>query len=151
MEEVYSDFMSSLIKADAFEYMKHLKDNTIDLIIADPPYFLSNDGISNSGGKMVSVNKGIWDKNTEVSPEEFYDLFLREAYRVLKKDGTLWVFGTMHNIYLIGYLLGKNEFKLLNNITWQKSNPVPNLSCRMFTHSTETILCAKKKKGKQFF
>lgn len=57
----------------------------------------------------------------------------------------------MHNIYLIGYLLGKNEFKLLNNITWQKSNPVPNLSCRMFTHSTETILCAKKKKGKQFF
>lgn len=151
MEEVYSDFMSSLIKADAFEYMKHLKDNTIDLIIADPPYFLSNDGISNSGGKMVSVNKGIWDKNTEVSPEEFYDLFLREAYRVLKKDGTLWVFGTMHNIYLIGYLLEKNEFKLLNNITWQKSNPVPNLSCRMFTHSTETILWAKKKKGKQFF
>lgn len=75
MEEVYSDFMSSLIKADAFEYMKHLKDSTIDLIIADSSYFLSNDGISNSGGKMVSVNKGIWDKNTEVSPEEFYDLF----------------------------------------------------------------------------
>lgn len=151
MKEIYSDFNASLIKSDAFDYMKHLQANTVDLIIADPPYFLSKNGFSNSGGKMVSVNKGDWDKGSEANAYKFYDLFLSEAYRVLDVNGTLWVFGTMHNVYLLGYLLQRNGFKLLNNITWQKSNPVPNLSCRMFTHSTETILWAKKPEGKQFF
>lgn len=147
----YSDSLNTLIASDTFEYLTQMQDNGIDVIIADPPYFLSNDGISNSGGKMISVNKGEWDKNNNISAEDFYRKFLDEAYRVLKPNGTIWLFGTMHNIYLLGYLLPKYDFKLLNNITWQKSNPVPNLSCRMFTHSTETILWAKKSKGKHLF
>ncbi|MQS89574.1 DNA-methyltransferase [Companilactobacillus mishanensis] len=152
MKEVYEDDLVKLIHSDAFEYMRKLKDESIDVIIADPPYFLSNGGFSNSGGKAVSVNKGEWDKSeTLESEKKFYDDFLKESYRVLKKNGTLWVFGTMHNIYILGYLMPINNFKFLNNITWQKSNPAPNLSRRMFTHSTETILWAKKKDGKQIF
>lgn len=122
--------------------MEKLEDESIDLIATDPPYFLSNDGVTCQSGKMVSVDKGDWDKTDDM--EKFYKKFLNEVKRILKPDGTIWIFGTMHNIYCIGYLLQKMGFKILNNIVWQKSNPAPNLSCRMFTHSTETILWAKK-------
>ncbi|MBA1433676.1 DNA-methyltransferase [Bombilactobacillus bombi] len=149
MKTIYQDDLATLIYSDTFDYLKKLASQTIDLIIVDPPYFLSNGGISNSGGKMVSVNKGKWDQTK--SPEDFYRLMLQEFYRILTANGTLWLFGTMHNIYTLGYLLPKYNFKLLNNITWQKTNPAPNLGRRMFTHSTETILWAKKEQGKQVF
>ena len=136
---------------DAFNVLPSIDSESVDLIVTDPPYFLSNGGISCSNGKMVSVDKGDWDK-TSISIEDFYRKFLIQAKRVLKPNGTIWVFGTMHNIYYLGYLLQELEFKLLNNITWQKSNPPPNLSCRMFTHSTETIIWAKKNaESKHFF
>lgn len=151
MKEFYSDFSTSLILSDAFEYLEKIEDETIDLIVTDPPYFLSNGGFSNSGGKMVSVNKGKWDHLEPEDIEKFYEKFIKEARRVLKKDGSLWLFGSMHNIYMLGYLLNKNDFKILNNVTWQKTNPAPNLSCRMFTHSTETILWARKNEGKHYF
>ncbi|CAH1856107.1 DNA-methyltransferase [Convivina praedatoris] len=146
---VYEDADSQLVLGDSLKILSLIPDNKIDVIIADLPYFLSNGGFSNSGGKVVSVNKGNWDKTDD--PEKFYSTFLEEAYRILKKDGTIWVFGTMHNIYTLGYLLNKGNWKILNNITWQKSNPAPNLSRRMFTHSTETAIWAKKKHGYQTF
>ncbi|MBM7543769.1 site-specific DNA-methyltransferase (adenine-specific) [Weissella beninensis] len=145
----YHDEDTKLIIGNSVKILKNVPNETFDLIIADPPYFLSNNGFSNSGGKRVSVNKGDWDKND--NPEAFYTEFLIQANRVLKNNGTLWIFGTMHNIYLLGYLLQKNNWKILNNITWQKTNPAPNLSRRMFTHSTETILWVKKQEGRQKF
>lgn len=150
MKQIYKDSNTKLIYGDALEYMKQLPASSIDTIIADPPYFLSNGGISNRGGKIVSVNKGDWDKKSPADAEKFYKKFINLAFTCLKKNGTIWVFGSMHNIYTIGYYLNK-DFKILNNITWQKTNPAPNLSKRMFTHSTETILWAKKKDGKQIF
>ncbi|WP_235612302.1 DNA-methyltransferase [Metalysinibacillus jejuensis] len=138
--------------SNSLELLKSFNDNSIDLIIADPPYFLSNDGISCSGGKMVSVNKGEWDKVKDISSEEFYYLFLIEAKRIIKDTGSIWVSGTFHNIYQVGYLIQKLDMRILNNITWQKRNPPPNLSCKMFTHSTETIIWASKnKKSKYIF
>ncbi|RHW48236.1 site-specific DNA-methyltransferase [Bombilactobacillus bombi] len=151
MKIIYQDNLVTLIKEDAFFYLRSLPSESIDVIVADPPYFLSNGGFSNSGGKMVSVNKGIWDQVQNISPEEFYRNMLQEFTRILAPNGTLWLFGTLHNIYILGYLLPKYHFQLLNNISWQKSNPAPNLSRRMFTHSTETILWSKKEHGKQFF
>lgn len=152
MNLFYKTDYTNLIYADAFQYMEKLPSESIDIIITDPPYFLSNGGFSNSGGKMVSVDKGEWDK-TSLGSEAFYTKLIQEAKRLLNENGTIWIFGSMHNIYLIGYLLDKYDFKILNNITWQKSNPAPNLSCRMFTHSTETILWARKNKkhGRQIF
>lgn len=136
----------SLYIGNSLEILKSFPDNSIDLIFADPPYFLSNDGITCIGGKMVSVNKGSWDKIEDSSIEEFYFTFLKESQRIIKPTGSIWVSGTMHNIYYIGYLMSKLEMRILNNITWQKKNPPPNLSCKMFTHSTETILWASKNK-----
>lgn len=151
MEQVFKDDLVKLINSDTFKCLERFPDNSVDVIIADPPYFLSNGGFSNSGGKQVSVDKGDWDRSENLDVELFYSNFLRESNRILKRDGTIWVFGSMHNVFCLGYLMPKFGFKILNNITWQKSNPAPNLSRRMFTHSTENIIWAKKNDGKQYF
>ena len=143
-----------LINGDAFEVLPHLEEKSVDMIFLDPPYFLSNGGISCSGGKQVSVNKGKWDENFNFEEKvEFNRKWLIEARRILKDTGTIWISGTYHNIYIIGYLLEELGFKIINNVTWMKTNPPPNLACRCFTHSTETILWAKKniKKAKHTF
>lgn len=134
-----------LINNDTFDTLKELEDKSFDMIFADPPYFLSSDGITCSGGKMVSVNKGNWDKALNVNDKyEFNRNWIHECYRVLKEEGTIWISGTLHNIYSIGMALEQEGFKIINNITWQKTNPPPNLACKTFTHSTETILWARK-------
>ena len=150
----YEDGGFKLIKDDCFEAMKLIDDKTVDMIFADPPYFLSGNGITCNGGKMVSVNKGEWDKAlTTQEKHEFNKRWILECNRILKDTGTIWISGTLHNIYSIGMALEECGFKILNNITWQKTNPPPNLACKTFTHSTETILWAKKdlKKSKYTF
>lgn len=151
---VEKDINSALVCADTFEFLEKIDRESIDMIFADPPYFLSNDGVSCSGGKFVSVNKGEWDKiNSLEEKHRFNREWIRKAKCVLKPNGTIWISGTMHNIYSVGMALEQEGFKILNNISWQKSNPPPNLSCRYFTHSTETILWARKndKKARHYF
>lgn len=147
----YESERAVLLYGDAFQLVKKIKTESIDMIFADPPYFLSNDGITCQGGKMVSVNKASWDKLKNQGAgmlqekHAFNRRWIRLCRRVLKPEGTVWVSGTLHNIYSIGMALEQEGFKIINNITWQKTNPPPNISCRCFTHSTETILWAKKK------
>ncbi|MEY2408180.1 MAG: hypothetical protein QOF48_850 [Verrucomicrobiota bacterium] len=120
-------------------------DGIFDMIFADPPYFLSNGGITCHAGRMVKVDKGNWDKSR--GPElnhEFNTEWLRRCQRVLKPDGTIWVTGTSHVIFSVGYAMQQLGFKILNDIAWEKPNPPPNLSCRYFTHSTETVLWAAR-------
>ncbi|MDI6809055.1 MAG: DNA methyltransferase [Candidatus Eisenbacteria bacterium] len=126
---------------------------TFDLIFADPPYFLSNDGITCHAGKMVSVNKGEWDKIKNVDQmHDFNRTWLSACQKALRPNGSIFISGTSHVIHSIGFAMQQLEFKLLNNITWVKPNPPPNLSCRYFTHATETILwAAKSKKSKHRF
>lgn len=141
----FEDSSFKLIDNDTFETLAQFEEKSFDMIFADPPYFLSNDGVTCSGGKMVSVNKGIWDKSLTIKEKhEFNRKWIRECYRILKDEGTIWISGTLHNIYSIGMALEEEGFKIINNITWQKTNPPPNLSCKTFTHSTETILWARK-------
>ena len=145
MEIYYKKDNCTLALGDTFEAIEKIKSESIDMIFADPPYFLSNDGFSNSGGKVVSVNKGDWDKISSLEEKHNFNReWIRKAKRVLKPNGTIWISGTLHNIYSVGMALEQEGFKILNNITWQKTNPAPNLSCRYFTHSTETILWARK-------
>ena len=128
-------------------------EGKFDMIFADPPYFLSNGGITCHAGKMVKVDKGQWDKSN--GPEinhEFNLVWLSRCQKVLKPSGTIWVSGTHHVIYSVGYAMQQLGMKILNDITWEKPNPPPNLSCRYFTHSTETIIwAAKTEKSKHFF
>lgn len=148
----YNGRSTKLFFGDCFDVLDEIKENSIDMIFADPPYFLSSDGISCHGGKMVSVNKGKWDKGLSVNDKhDFNRLWIRKCKRVLKPSGTIWISGTFHNIYSVGLALEQEGFHILNNITWQKLNPPPNLACKTFTHSTETIIwaCIPDSKGRK--
>lgn len=162
MKDIYIGDLSPYYETDdamlflgnSLSVLDKLEPESIDMIFADPPYFLSNDGITCYAGKMVSVNKGDWDKISSVDEKhEFNRAWIRLCKKVLKQNGTIWISGTLHNIYSIGLALEQEGLKIINNITWQKTNPPPNLACRCFTHSTETILWAQKneKKAKHFF
>lgn len=145
LEPCFADENSALFLCDTFTALEHMHTECIDMIFSDPPYFLSNDGTSCRGGKRVSVNKGDWDKGSDLEDKHnFNRKWLRLCRTILKPDGTIWVSGTLHNIYSVGMALEQEGFRILNNITWQKTNPPPNLACRYFTHSTETILWAGK-------
>ena len=145
MKPYYEKDNFTLYKGDSLKILKNIKPKSIDVIFADPPYFLSSNGITCSGGKIVSVNKGDWDKSITLKEKHnFNKKWIKLCKDVLKDDGTIWISGTMHNIYSIGMALEENGFKIINNITWKKLNPPPNISCKCFVHSTETILWAKK-------
>jgi site-specific DNA-methyltransferase (adenine-specific) len=140
-----------LYQADCIKFMDILiekyPDGVFDMIFADPPYFLSNGGITCYAGKMVKVDKGKWDKSNGVNENHEFNLsWLSRCQKLLKKNGTIWVSGTHHVIYSVGFAMQQLEMKILNDITWEKLNPPPNLSCRYFTHSTETIIWAAKNK-----
>ncbi len=134
-----------IFQGDCLEILAQIPDSTVDLVFADPPYFLSNGGITCHAGRMVSVNKGDWDKSRGPDANhEFNRAWLAACQRVLKPNGSIWVSGTSHVIHSVGFAMQQLGFKLLNDISWVKPNPPPNLSCRYFTHSTETIIWAAK-------
>lgn len=138
----------TLLKGDCVELLNSF-DFEFDMIFADPPYHLSNDGISVQSGKQVSVNKGNWDKSHGFEEDYQFDKrWLQTCREHLRPDGTIWVSGTYHNIFSVARCLSELDFKVLNCITWVKTNPPPNLSCRYFTYSAEYILWARKDKKK---
>ncbi|MGI8640449.1 MAG: DNA-methyltransferase [Pyrinomonadaceae bacterium] len=143
----------ALYNDDCLAVMDNLPENYVDMIFADPPYMLSNDGFTCQAGRMVSVNKGKWDKSKGFDDDLIFHLtWLSACRRILKPGGTIWVSGTYHSIYQCGLMLQKLEYHLLNDIAWFKPNASPNLSCRFFTASHETILWARKdKKAKHTF
>ncbi len=136
----------TLLSGDCMELIPQL-DCQFDMIFADPPYFLSNGGISCQAGQVVCVDKGDWDKGG--TPEEIQTFNLRwisACREKLKENGTIWISGTYHNIFSVANALQALDFKILNVITWAKTNPPPNISCRFFTYSTEFIIWARKSK-----
>ena len=120
-------------------------DFKFDCIFADPPYFLSNGGISCQSGEVVCVDKGDWDK---ADSPDYIDAFNKEWLSLCREkladNGTIWVSGTYHNIFSIANTLNQLGFKILNVITWVKTNPPPNISCRFFTYSSEFVIWARK-------
>ncbi len=134
-----------LYQADALDLLRRMPTESVDMIFADPPYFLSNGGITCVNGRMVRVDKGGWDKSQGITADHNFNiLWLDQCRRLLRPNGTLWVTGTSHNIHSVGYALQTLDYKILNDIAWFKVNPPPNLACRYFTHATETILWAAK-------
>ena len=134
----------TLIQGDCIETLSKFKFH-FDMVFADPPYFLSNGGISYQSGKIVCVDKGEWDKATTIEDMDMFNLkWLTEVRNHMKDNATIWVSGTLHNIFSVQQQLIKLGFKILNIITWAKTNPPPNISCRYFTYSTEFIIWARK-------
>ncbi len=138
---------------DCLKILETIPENTFDMIFADPPYMLSNGGITCQNGKVVSVNKGKWDESQGFEQDfEFHKKWLSACKRVLKKNGTLWVSGTYHSIYSCGFAMQLLGYHILNDISWFKPNASPNMCCRYFTASHETLIWARKdKKTKHTF
>ncbi|MDE6453864.1 MAG: site-specific DNA-methyltransferase [Muribaculaceae bacterium] len=134
----------TIVHGDCYDVLPKF-DFKFDMIFADPPYFLSNGGISYQAGKVVCVDKGDWDKGgSPKSIMEFNHKWLSLCREKLKDNGTIWISGTHHNIFSIANVLTDLGYKILNVITWAKTNPPPNISCRFFTYSTEFIIWARK-------
>ncbi len=134
----------TLLQGDSIELLPQF-EHKFDTVFADPPYFLSNNGLSIQSGEIVSVNKGNWDKSYGLEYiNDFNRKWLKLIRNKMKENATIWISGTMHNIFSIGQILTELDFKILNIVTWQKTNPPPNFSCRYFTHSTEQIIWARK-------
>ncbi|MBU4360405.1 site-specific DNA-methyltransferase, partial [Patescibacteria group bacterium] len=142
-----------LYKSDCLKILEQLPSDSIDMIFADPPYFLSSGSFTCHNGQMVSVKKANWDLSNGLKKDfEFHLKWTKACHRVLKPGGTIWISGTYHSIYQCGLALQINKFHILNDIAWFKPNASPNLSCRFFTASHETLIWARKdKKGKHKF
>ena len=153
----FQDNDFTLLKGDSFKLLKKLESKSIDMIFADPPYFLSSGGISCQNGKQVSVNKGEWDYSKTIEDRiKYHRKWIALCRDVLKDNGTIMISSTLHSVYAIGVALELEGYSIINNIIWKKTNPAPNLACRCFTHSTETVIWARKqltlkKKGKHYF
>jgi len=133
---------------DCRDFLNNLPEESVDMIFADPPYNLSNGGITCHAGKMVSVNKGQWDESKGLDEDlQFHIEWIRACRRALKPNGTIWISGTYHSIYRCGYVLETTGYHILNDISWFKPNASPNLSCRYFTASHETLIWARKSKN----
>lgn len=138
------DFL--LANGDSFKLLKEF-DFKFDMIFADPPYFLSNGGISLQSGKVVSVDKGEWDKGMSQDEVMAFNMeWLRLCRDKLKDNGSIWISGTYHNIFSVAHSLTVLGYKILNVVTWEKTNPPVNISCRYFKYSTEFIIWARKMK-----
>jgi len=142
-----------LYLGNMIDVLAQIPAETFDMIFADPPYNLSNGGFSCHAGKRVSVDKGRWDKSRGIEEDfEFHQSWIEACRRVLKPNGSLMVSGTYHSIYACGFALQAQGWHLINDISWFKPNAAPNLSCRMFTASHETLIWARKdKKAKHTF
>ena len=145
MQKVYDKDDVTLFQGDCIEILNKAAPESVDMIFADPPYMLSNGGITCHAGKVVSVNKGKWDESKGLEEDfKFHKAWINACKRVLKPNGTIWISGTYHSIYACGFALQTSGFKILNDICWFKPNASPNMSCRYFTASHETLLWAKK-------
>lgn len=134
----------TVIKGDCVDTLSKF-DFDFDMVFADPPYFLSGGGISYQSGKIVCVDKGEWDKPTTKEEMDAFNLkWLAACREHMKDNATIWISGTHHNIFSVQQQLIRLGFKILNVITWAKTNPPPNISCRYFTYSTEFIIWARK-------
>ena len=134
----------TLIQGDCVETLSKFKFG-FDMVFADPPYFLSGGGISYQSGHVVCVDKGDWDKPSTPEEMDAFNLrWLSACKDHMKDNATIWISGTHHNIFSVQQQLLKLGFKILNVITWAKTNPPPNISCRYFTYSTEFIIWARK-------
>lgn len=137
----------TLFQGDCLEVLSEMKENSVDMIFADPPYFLSNGTFTCQNGQMVSVKKGDWDLSNGLKKDFYFHInWTKACHRVLKPGGTIWVSGTYHSIYQCGFALQVNKFHILNDIAWFKPNASPNLSCRFFTASHESLIWARKEK-----
>jgi site-specific DNA-methyltransferase (adenine-specific) len=147
--EAYGEPGAVVYLADCVELMRLMPAGSVDVVFADPPYRLSKGGLTVKSGRLAPVDKGSWDRSlgSFEKDHEFNVRWLREARRVLEPDGTLWVSGTHHIIFSLGFALQRLGFRIINDVVWSKPNATPNALHTAFTHAHEILIWASKRKG----
>jgi site-specific DNA-methyltransferase (adenine-specific) len=131
--------------ADCVDLMKIIPSGSVDVVFADPPYRLSRGGVTVKSGRLAPVDKGAWDRSMGFAGDHRFNVrWLKEACRILKPDGTIWVTGTHHIIFSLGFALQTMRFTIINAVAWEKPDPPPNALHTAFTHAHETIVWARK-------
>src|SRR5215217_6274490 len=144
--------LGTIIEEDCIAAMKALPDGCVDMVFADPPYNLQLGGdlFRPEGGRVDAVDDD-WDKFTSFAAyDEFTRAWLKEARRILKPDGTLWVIGSYHNIFRVGAAMQDQGYWILNDIIWRKSNPMPNFRGTRFTNAHETLIWASRSEDSRY-
>lgn len=134
-----------IYNGDCLSLIDILEDNSVDVVFADPPYFLSSGRKMDIAGRYVHFDKGAWDRtrsNEEI--DRFNNKWIQTIRRKMKQDATIWISGTFHNIFSVERLLVENGFKIINLVSWQKSNPRDIVDGQHLTFSTEMIVWARK-------
>ena len=132
----YGEPGAIVYRSDCMELMGLMPPACVDVIFADPPYRLSRGGVTVKGGRLVPVDKGGWDRPMGLKKDhEFNVRWLKEARRILKPDGTLWVTGTHHIIFSLGFALQSLDYRIINSVVWEKPDPPPNALHTAFTHA----------------
>jgi site-specific DNA-methyltransferase (adenine-specific) len=143
--ESYGEPGAIVYRTDCVDLMRLMPAGSVDVVFADPPYRLSTGGMTVKSGRLAPVDKGSWDRSKGFEKDhEFNVRWLREARRILKPDATLWVTGTHHIIFSLGFALQSLRFRIINSVVWHKPDPVPNALHTAFTHAHETLLWASK-------
>ena len=145
------DGRCSFYKGDCLDLLPKLAI-CADVVCTDPPYFLSNDGQTIVGGKVMNVNKGEWDRSKGIEQDhEFNHAWIDACSESMSDDATLWSTGTSHNIYSVGFALQQSRFRVLNHVTWHKKAPPPNYTLRCIRHSSEQIVWAAKNAESKYY
>lgn len=142
----------SILVGDCVKIMRGLDAGSIDMVFADPPYNLQLGGdLHRPNNTKVDAVDDDWDQFESLKAyDKFTKDWLKEAHRLLKPDGTIWVIGSYHNIFRLGYILQDLGFWILNDVIWRKSNPMPNFRGRRFTNAHETLIWAAKSKDSKY-
>lgn len=134
-----------LYQGDSLSLINELEDNSIDVVFADPPYFLSSGRKMDIAGRKVAFEKGLWDRmRSPQEIDEFNEKWIKAVRQKMKENGTIWISGTFHNIFSVERLLVDYGFKIINLISWQKTNPREIIDGQHLTFSTEIIVWARK-------
>ena len=147
-----SDFKNKIINGDSLEELKKIPRETFDLIFADPPYNLQLKGeLTRPDRSKVSAVNDKWDQFENFKKyDEFTYEWLNECKRILKKDGAIWVIGSYHNIFRVGTAIQNLGFWILNDVIWNKNNPMPNFRGTRFTNAHETLIWASKSEKSRY-
>jgi modification methylase len=147
-----TDFKNKIINGDSLEELKKIPRETFDLIFADPPYNLQlkRELIRPDRSKVDAVNDK-WDQFENFKKyDEFTYEWLSQCKRILKKDGAIWVIGSYHNIFRVGTAIQNLGFWILNDVIWNKNNPMPNFRGTRFTNAHETLIWASKSEKSKY-
>jgi site-specific DNA-methyltransferase (adenine-specific)/modification methylase len=147
-----SDFKNKIINGDSLKELKKIPRETFDLIFADPPYNLQLKGeLTRPDRSKVSAVNDKWDQFENFKKyDEFTYEWLNECRRILKKDGAIWVIGSYHNIFRVGTAIQNLGFWILNDVIWNKNNPMPNFRGTRFTNAHETLIWASKSEKSKY-